>query len=359
MTVPGTGPSAPTPGDAESDGPLTPDQRYLGAGLSWLRARLERLAGVPHDADQPTETTTGDRGEPPVDPGLAAAIRASMPPAVSDPSGPPGPGALGADDESNRTNIGAATDDHVDRAAAAMAEAAAVDPPPALVILAERLGLSLFEQQVLLLCIAMELDPRIAELCGAAQGDRAAIHPTFALAFDLFDNPAWDVVTPGRPLRYWRLIEITQPNGLPLTRSVLRADERIVSYAMGINYLDDRLEPLFTPLGATFDLTVLSPSQHAVVDRAAPPAAAERRAHAARRARRSGWADQAIPCYGGRMGDGSPGPHASSPSCFRPAATTWRRWPACGTARAFSCPSRSFSMPAISIPLRPKVRRAR
>jgi hypothetical protein len=51
-----------------------------------------------------------------------------------------------------------------------------------------------------------------------------------------------------RALRYWRLIEINQSGAEPLTTSPLRADERIVSYLKGLNYLDDRLAALLTPV---------------------------------------------------------------------------------------------------------------
>src|SRR5262245_6150148 len=44
-------------------------------------------------------------------------------------------------------------------------ETADGEPPPALVLLSRRFGLSPFEQDVLLLCAAMELDTRIASLC--------------------------------------------------------------------------------------------------------------------------------------------------------------------------------------------------
>ena len=134
-----------------------------------------------------------------------------------------------------------------------MAEAAPIDPPPALVILGQRLGLSQFEQEILLLCAAMELDTRIAGLCARAQDDPDRPYPTFALALALFDDPAWDALSPERPLRYWRLIEINQPGATPLTTSALRADERIVNYLKGLNYLDDRLTPLLAPLEVTGD----------------------------------------------------------------------------------------------------------
>jgi hypothetical protein len=59
---------------------------------------------------------------------------------------------------------------------------------PALVILSRRLGLVRFEEDVLLLCAAMELDTRTAALCARAQADPARA-PTFALALALFDEP--------------------------------------------------------------------------------------------------------------------------------------------------------------------------
>jgi hypothetical protein len=136
-----------------------------------------------------------------------------------------------------------------------------MDPPPALIILGRRLGLSRFEQEVLLLCAAMELDTGIASLCGCAQGDPNRSYPTFALALTLFDEPAWDVLSPERPLRYWRLIEINQPGGHPLSTSPLRADERIVNYIKGLNYLDDRLGPLLAPLDVPAAEAELPPSQ--------------------------------------------------------------------------------------------------
>jgi len=122
-------------------------------------------------------------------------------------------------------------------------ELGAVEPVPAVLLLARRLGLSAFERNLLLLCVAMELDTRTATLCAGAQ-DEPRPYPTFALAMSLFDEPAWEALSPERPLRYWRLLEINQPAAQPLTTSALRADERIVSFIKGLNYLDDRLAPL-------------------------------------------------------------------------------------------------------------------
>jgi ATPase family associated with various cellular activities (AAA) len=152
------------------------------------------------------------------------------------------------------------------RAAEAMAIAEAVDPRPPLLQLCPRLGMSQFEQQVLLLCAAMELDPGIANLCAQAQGNPNRPYPTFALALSLFDDPAWDSLSPERPLRYWRHLEINQPGAQPLTTSPLRADERIVNYIKGLNYLDDRLTSLVAPMDLAEGEIELPPSQQEAVE---------------------------------------------------------------------------------------------
>jgi hypothetical protein len=130
--------------------------------------------------------------------------------------------------------------------AATMRELADADPPPALRLLSRRLGLSPFEEQVVLLCVAMDLDTRIAGLCARAQDDASRPYPTFALALARLDEPAWDALSPDRPLRSFRLIEIEPRGGQPLTGCPLRADERIVNYVKGLNVLDDRLATLVT-----------------------------------------------------------------------------------------------------------------
>ena len=211
---------------------------YLTAALAWLRLCLGRKAGsVP--APMVASSTKQSSG---------GWFRRKQP-APSEP--PP------------RKQV---TEAEVAQAAKEMAAAEAVDPPPALILLSRRLGLSRFEQHTLLLCAAMELDTRIAALCACAQHDASRPYPTFALALTLFDEPAWDALSPERPLRYWRLVEISQPGAQPLTTSALRADERIVNYIKGLNYLDDRLTPLLAPLEAPDDGAELPPSQRSTVE---------------------------------------------------------------------------------------------
>jgi hypothetical protein len=139
------------------------------------------------------------------------------------------------------------------------------ETPSALEVLSDRLGLSEFERNVLFLCAAMELDTRIAGLCARAQNDPQKNFPTFALALALFDEPSWDALSPDRPLRFWRLIEISQLGAQPLTASALRADERIVNYVKGLNHLDERLSSLLSPLEISLDSIELAPSQQKLV----------------------------------------------------------------------------------------------
>jgi hypothetical protein len=227
---------------------------YLAAALAWLRLRLERLADQGRPAVVPPSPAPAFAPEPAA-PSFKERFRrrtsaeAAAPPVLALPP---------ASD--------AVTEQQIAEAAKAMAAAEQIDPPPALVLLAQRLGLSCFEREILLLCAALELDTRIASLCAHAQDDPARPHPTFALALALFDEPAWDALSPERPLRYWRLLEINQPGAQPLTTAALRADERIVNYLKGLNYLDDRLAPLLLPLEPSDPEVELPPSQRAVAE---------------------------------------------------------------------------------------------
>ncbi len=151
----------------------------------------------------------------------------------------------------------------IDAAARKMEIMTLDESPPALILLSEMLGLSTFERSLLLLCAAMEYSTDIAQLCAQAQNNPHRPYPTFALAFSLFDEPAWDVLSPERPLRSWRLIEINQEGYQPLITSALRADERIVNYLKGLNYLDDRLATLVMPVQSPSG--ILPPSQETIV----------------------------------------------------------------------------------------------
>jgi hypothetical protein len=219
---------------------------YLAAALHWLRLVLRRHAqgdGRAQGGSHAQGASRAEGGSPPRPALVNVGRRASKNLAL-----PAGPG-----------RDLAVTDSLVTAAQQAWTTAVAGEQAPAMVELSDRLGLSPFEQKILLLCAAMELDPAAPGLCALAQRDERKPWPTFALALELFDDPSWEALSPRGPLRDWRLVEITQLAGQPLTGSALRADERIVSYIKGLNYLDDRLEPLLTAVPAPED--GLPPSQ--------------------------------------------------------------------------------------------------
>ncbi len=231
------------------------NDEYLATALAWIRTRLERIApaariesvgwyaGAPRRTRRLWERL---RGREPREPRRLPAL---LP--------PPRPSS-GASDSGDQS----------DPLGAQVLRLETEGPPPALLLLSQRLGLSKFERDVLLLAVGMELDTRIAALCARAQDDPARAFPTFALAMALFDDPSWDVLSPERPLRHWRLLEIAQPAGQPLTGSALRADERIVNYVKGLNYLDDRIASLVAPVGAPTSQIPLPPSHAAMIQRA-------------------------------------------------------------------------------------------
>jgi len=245
---------------------LEANDRYLAGALADLRARLERAA---QRTDQPAPV-----------PAPAATALMEAAPAVSVSAAPrhswfarmfgdaherlPSTTARTSEPSASRPIVAAIPEGGTAPAETRAVAGAAGDEAhaPALAILANRLGLSAFERDVLLLCIGMELDTRFPTLCAQAQHDPTRPYPTFALAFAVLDAPSWDALSPQRPLRYWRLLDIHQPGAQPLIGAALSADERVVNFVKGMNYLDDRL----TPLLAALPPATLPPSQQTIAD---------------------------------------------------------------------------------------------
>jgi hypothetical protein len=240
------------------------NDEYLSAALTWLRLRLERLAAR-RQADVESYFLLQASSEP--------AKRPEKPSFFLTRWICQWFGGVDDDRESSTSNAlvlsktaGRVTDAQVEAAAEAMVKAESQEMPPAMTILSQRLGLSRFEQELLLLCAARDLDSRIDNLCGQAQHDATRNYPTFALALMMFAEPAWDALTPERPLRYWNLLEMNQTSAQSLTVAALRADERIVNYLKGLNHLDDRVGRLISPLQAQSEHLTLPDSQVGAVN---------------------------------------------------------------------------------------------
>ncbi len=211
------------------------NNRYLAASLKWLRLKVELFASQQQSAPPPAAP-----------PGFWAWLRALFAPAP---------------EPAEKPDLEAA----VAEALAAREAAAEIDPPPSLLLLAQRFELSTFERDILLMCAALDLDPSFAALCARAQGAAGKNFPTFGLALSLLDDPSWDALSPHRPLRLARLLELGPAASASLTAGALRADERIVNFLKGLNAVDERLSVLFRPAGQP---TALAPSQRTVVNSA-------------------------------------------------------------------------------------------
>ncbi len=142
--------------------------------------------------------------------------------------------------------------------------------PPALEVLARLFGLTPFERNVLLLCLAPELDPAFARLYAYVQDDMACKYATPHLALALFGGEgearlvAQNSFLPEALLRRFRLVTLesslmaTTPGARPL-----RLDERIADYLRGVNRPDERVSDLLQPLPHA----LLSPPHRELVDR--------------------------------------------------------------------------------------------
>ena len=227
------------------------NSHYLAASLRWLRLRLGSM--LPQEAVPSALLTPGTPPEKGT--GLLQRLRGG---AASDAN------AANAANAAPAILAAPSADDLLAQASAARDDAGRCDPPPALLVLARNFGLSPFERDTLLLCAAAELDPGFGALCAAVPGSAGRGYPTFALALQSFDDPAWDALSPHRPLRYLRLLELNQPGITPLTAAGLRADERMVNYIKGLNVLDERLSATLTATPPDTPVH-LAPSQLAVV----------------------------------------------------------------------------------------------
>jgi len=104
-------------------------------------------------------------------------------------------------------------------------------------------GLTPFERDILLLSAGADLDSGFADVCHGAA--------TFGLALAALPDPHWTALSPGRPLRHWKLIELGAGT---VTNSPLRIDERILNYLAGVDHYDERLAGLLEPAAAAAEL---------------------------------------------------------------------------------------------------------
>jgi SpoVK/Ycf46/Vps4 family AAA+-type ATPase len=127
--------------------------------------------------------------------------------------------------------------------------------PPPLEVLAHLFDLTPFERDVLLLCLAPELDASFERLYAYVQDDVNRKFATPHLALALFADLApaevdkWNSFLPQAPLCRYRLVAIdTTPGSQPRAMRPLHLDERIADYLRGVNRPDERVASLLHPL---------------------------------------------------------------------------------------------------------------
>jgi SpoVK/Ycf46/Vps4 family AAA+-type ATPase len=130
--------------------------------------------------------------------------------------------------------------------------------PPALEVLSHRFGLTPFERDVLLLCLAPELDATFERLYAYVQDDVSRKYGTIDLALALFSDikaaedgcNARNSFLPEAPLRRFCLITLG-PGSSPATAlrvRPLRLDERVIDYLRGVNRPDDHILDWLRPI---------------------------------------------------------------------------------------------------------------
>ncbi len=110
--------------------------------------------------------------------------------------------------------------------------------------------LSDFELQVLMICLAAQIDPRYEKLYAYLQNDRTKRYPSVDLIFNLLDLSFDERISaryyfaPRGPLFKNRILEFLENgyvNAIPLLSKYLRVNERIAGYVMGSSYIDHEL----------------------------------------------------------------------------------------------------------------------
>jgi Winged helix domain, variant/ATPase family associated with various cellular activities (AAA) len=161
---------------------------------------------------------------------------------------------------------------HISEAAQAVF---AAQGSPALEILGRLFHLGLFELDVLLLCLAPEIDSSFERLYAYIQDDAMRKYPTANLAVQMLGGlyygdamaareRSWVCFAPDAPLRRFRLIQTEAMPGAGWGHEPLRLDRRIGSYLLGVNFLDEQCAAFLRPAE---DAAILSQDHEEIVRR--------------------------------------------------------------------------------------------
>jgi hypothetical protein len=130
------------------------------------------------------------------------------------------------------------SDENFDKVFEEKLDSSVLDP------LAATFGLTLAEQQVLLLCIAIEIVPDLNHLCAKVHGNPQQTYATLELVQKMIRYIDFQILLPESPLHKWQLIQVSL--GSSLSQSPIRIDPTILSYALGQPCFDSKLVPYVT-----------------------------------------------------------------------------------------------------------------
>ena len=146
-------------------------------------------------------------------------------------------------------------------------------PSNALDTICAAFDLSAWERDTLVLCAGVELSASFAALCARINGDPRAANATFGIALAALPGAHWDALRPDAVLRAWHLVSVAGLSAAPgvgssgdgaggsLTRSPLRADERIIHYIAGVGGSDDEDDTVFHLSAALLTVPVQTPTE--------------------------------------------------------------------------------------------------
>ncbi|MEP6620644.1 MAG: AAA family ATPase [bacterium] len=135
-----------------------------------------------------------------------------------------------------------------------------------LIELAAFFDLTAREVDLLIACLAVELDRRYERVYGFLHDDMSRRLASPGLAIGLYCESIDDqlsaraLLNAQAPLRYYRLIEVAEDNTtMPWLSRSMRIDERIVSFLVGERTMDSRIARHVTPLDDRADLPDAGP----------------------------------------------------------------------------------------------------